>query len=175
MLFWHAGATVAFVRYAFRDPMMDLRFLLLGALLPDLIDLPVGIVAWDRFESVRLFAHSVLFFAAVLVVVLVFTSRGPRRKQWILLSVGSIAHLALDAMWAEPSTLWWPFLGWEPATTGFDTYGAYLGELLANPVMWVGEAVGLVYLGTLLARARLSDREARTRFLRTGVIDLRID
>jgi len=27
MLFWHVGATIAFVRYAFRDQNMDLRFL----------------------------------------------------------------------------------------------------------------------------------------------------
>jgi len=41
MLFWHVGATIAFVRYTFRDKAMDLRFLALGAILPDLIDTPI--------------------------------------------------------------------------------------------------------------------------------------
>ena len=43
MLFWHLGATVALVRYSFRDDRMDLRFLMLGAVLPDrLADLRPG-------------------------------------------------------------------------------------------------------------------------------------
>jgi hypothetical protein len=42
MLFWHLGASIAVARYTFRDERMDLRFLALGALLPDIIDTPVG-------------------------------------------------------------------------------------------------------------------------------------
>jgi hypothetical protein len=47
VLLWHVGATIAFVRYAFRDPNMDLRYLALGAVLPDLIDTPLGIGFWS--------------------------------------------------------------------------------------------------------------------------------
>src|SRR5690606_23935305 len=42
MLFWHLGAILWLVRWLFRDPKVDVRFLFLGALLPDLIDIPVG-------------------------------------------------------------------------------------------------------------------------------------
>ena len=54
MLFWHIGASVAFIRYAFRDPMMDLRFLAAGAVLSDVADLPIGIFLWPTFETARL-------------------------------------------------------------------------------------------------------------------------
>ena len=40
MIFWHLGPTTLIVRYVFRDPAMDLRWVLAGSLLPDLIDKP---------------------------------------------------------------------------------------------------------------------------------------
>ncbi len=68
MLFWHVGATIALIRYAFRDEAMDLRFLALGAVLPDLLDTPIGFVFWSTFGSVRLAAHSLLFATLTLGV-----------------------------------------------------------------------------------------------------------
>ena len=175
MLFWHVGATTAFIRYAFRDPAMDLRFLALGAIAPDLIDLPIGIAMWDTFASVRLTAHTLAFGALVMVAVLTFTRRGARRKRWMLFAVGILMHLALDAMWRSPETLWWPFLGTDFASTGFETYGAYLGDLLTSPVMWAGEVAGLAYVGWLARRARAEDPNVRRAFLRTGVVSVGLD
>lgn len=175
MIFWHVGATVAFIRYAFRDDAMDLRFLALGAVLPDLIDTPIGIVGWSSLGAVRLASHGILFGALVMVAVLIFTRRGPVRKRWMLLSTGVLLHLLLDAMWNLPDTLWWPFLGSEFSATGFSTYGSYVQDLLTNPVMWAGEALGLIYLIALATRARLVDPAARLTLWRTGVVSARID
>ena len=170
MLFWHVGATTAFIRYAFRDPAMDLRFLALGAIAPDLIDLPVGIVLWGSVENVRLAAHSFVFGGAVMVAVLLATRRGPVRKRWMLFAVGVLLHLALDAMWQLPETLWWPFFGWEFASSGFATYGAYVRDLLSNPIMWLGELAGLAYLVFLWRASGLADAGARSRLVRSGVV-----
>jgi len=175
MLFWHVGASTAFIRYAFRDPAMDLRFLALGAILPDVIDLPLGVALWDRFESVRLGAHTMLFAAGALMVVLIVTRRGARRKRWILIAVGALAHLALDAMWTSPATLWWPFLGTEFTASGFATYGEYLRDLLTNPIIWLGEVAGAGYLAYLWIRSGLGDASERTDFLRTGRISAPIE
>ena len=175
MIFWHVGATLAFIRYAFRDDAMDLRYLALGAILPDLIDTPVGIVGWSSYEAVRLVSHGILFGSLVMVGVLIFTRRGPARKRWMLLAAGVLLHLLLDAMWNLPETLWWPFLGTEVSATGFPTYGAYLKDLLTNPIMWAGEALGLIYLVVLSRRSDLSDRAARRTLWRTGVVSARID
>lgn len=171
MLLWHLGATTGFVRYAFRDPAMDLRFLALGAILPDLIDLPLGIAFWSDVSAVRLAAHSLLFGAMVMVAVLILTRRGPRRRQWMMLAVGVLVHLALDAMWGNPETLWWPFLGRSFSSTGFGTYGSYVGNLLTNPVMWLGEVAGAIYLVVLWVRSNLSDAEVRARFLASGTVE----
>ena len=154
---------------------MDLRFLALGAVAPDLLDLPIGIVGWSTFQSVRLVAHSLTFGALVMVVVLVVTRRGPRRKQWMLFAVGILLHLALDAMWRAPETLWWPFLGTEFTPSGFATYGAYVRDLIASPVMWAGELVGLSYLVWMGRRIGIADPEVRRTLLRTGVVSVGLD
>lgn len=175
MFFWHIGASTAFIRYAFRDPNMDLRFLALGAIVSDLIDLPIGVLTWDAAESVRLAAHSLPFGALVMAIVLVVTRRGQRRKRWMLFAVGVLLHLLLDAMWREPETLWWPFLGWDFTPSGFASFSEYVADLVTNPIMWLGEVVGAAYLGWLGVRANLSDPEQRRTLLSTGSISVRID
>ena len=175
MLFWHVGATVAFVRYAFRDSTMDLRFLALGALLPDLIDTPIGIVGWSRFEAVRLTGHGIVFAISVMAIVLIATRRGPIRKRWILVATGVLLHLLLDSMWNNPGTLWWPLLGSTFTSTELATYGAYAADVLTNPVMWVGEVVGFAYLVVLWRRSGLGDSAARRVLLTTGVVSASVD
>ena len=154
---------------------MDLRFLALGAIASDVIDLPIGIAMWDAVGSVRLAAHSLPFGALVMASVLLLTRRGPRRKRWMLFAVGVLLHLLLDAMWRQPETLWWPLLGWDFTPSGFDTYAVYAADVVTNPIMWGGEVVGLAYLVWLAVRARLSDPEQRRIFRSTGVISVRID
>jgi len=154
---------------------MDLRFLALGAILSDLIDLPIGIVFWSDFQAVRLAGHSMLFGALLMVIVLLITRRGIWRKRLILLATGVLLHLALDSMWQSPETLWWPFLGDGFQASGFASYGAYVADLVANPLVWLGEAVGLAYVAVLWRKAGLSDRDARRSFTRTGIVSAPID
>jgi len=168
VLFWHAGATVAFTRYAFRDPNMDLRFLLLGAILPDLIDTPIGFFFWSSMENVRLAGHSLVFAAVVMAIVLLATRRGRPRKRWMPLAVGVLLHQVLDAMWRQPETLWWPFQGWAFSPTGYATVGEYLMWLLTDPTTWLLEAAGLAYLVYLGYRSKLTERSSLEAFLKTG-------
>ncbi|MFV1971040.1 MAG: metal-dependent hydrolase [Acidimicrobiia bacterium] len=175
MLFWHLGATIAFVRYAFRDQAMDLRFLALGALLPDLIDTPIGALMWTSWQAPRLWSHSLAFGSVLMVGVLVATRRGTRRKKWMLLAVGVVMHLALDAMWADPQTLWWPFLGWEFTRTGFSIFAEYASVVVRDPWMWAGELVGLVYLAFLWCASGLHRPDARRDLLSTGRVSAPID
>jgi membrane-bound metal-dependent hydrolase YbcI (DUF457 family) len=168
MFLWHIGATTAFIRYAFRDPAMDLRFLALGAIVPDLIDLPIGIAFWSSFQTPRLAGHSLAFGAVCMALVLILTRRGTRRKAWMLFAVGILLHLFLDAMWRGPETLWWPFLGTSFAATPFDTYGAYVRNLVSDPVMWAGELAGFVYLILLARKSTLGDKDLRRSLYRSG-------
>jgi membrane-bound metal-dependent hydrolase YbcI (DUF457 family) len=175
MLFWHTGGTIAITRYAFRDDRMDLRFLVLGALLPDLIDTPIGLAFYGSLGSVRLVAHSLLAAGSVMTIVVLRTRRGRPRKRWMPLAIGMLLHLFLDAMWSDPETLWWPFLGLELTSAGPATAGGYLTSILTDWRVWALEAAGLVYLAVLSRRAHLERPEARSRLLATGAVDVPIE
>ncbi|MEN8239412.1 MAG: metal-dependent hydrolase [Actinomycetota bacterium] len=175
MFFWHVGATIAFVRYAFRDEDMDLRFLALGAILPDLVDSPIAAAMWTDWQAPRLASHSLLFGSILMAIVLVGTRRGDRRKRWMLLATGVLMHLALDAMWSESETLWWPFLGWEFTNTPFGTFGGYATSVFTDPWMWAGEVVGLVYLTYLWMQSGLGRSENRRALLETGRVSAPIE
>lgn len=171
MIFWHLGATLAVVRYAFRDPAMDLRFLAVGAVLADVIDKPVGSVVWNGgFGTGRLWGHALLFPLTLLIVVMVITRRGAgSRKQWLGLPIGGLMHLVLDGVWTDPETFLWPVLGWRFPTRDPSGLGALISELVTDPWILAGEAVGLLYLGYLW-RKGLRDPGARRLFWKTGSV-----
>ncbi len=147
---------------------MDLRFLALGAILPDIIDTPIGAWMWNSWQAPRLWSHSLLFGSVLMVAVLVMTTRGQRRKAWMLLAIGVLMHLTLDAMWTDPETLWWPFLGLEFARTGYETFGSYAWSVLSDPLMWTGEAIGTVYLVVLARSSGLGSKHNRSALLSNG-------
>lgn len=145
---------------------MDLRLLMFGALLPDIVDKPLSF--WLLPEAVnhstRSVGHSLLFNAALLATALVVLWLAGRA--WpVALALGSIGHLLLDKMWEIPAILLWPFLGWSfpRGTTSLDEYFLfYLTGVLKSPVDLVGVLV-LVWFAI-----QLYHRRAFFRFLRTG-------
>lgn len=175
MLFWHLGGTVAFVRYAFRDERMDLRFLMLGAILPNLIDTPVGLLFWDQLRNVRLVSHALVFGSVLMISVLVSTRRGRPRKRWMPIAIGVLMHLFLDAMWQQSETLWWPFLGWSFTARPFATAAQYVESVVTDWRMWALEAVGLAYLAMLAWRSSITSLAGLRSFARTGVASAPID
>jgi hypothetical protein len=170
MILWHLGLTPAAVRYVYKDPAMDLRWVMLGALLPDLIDKPIGSVFFhDTFGTHRLAAHAVIFPVVLLFVVLAVTRRGPVRKALVGLVIGTLFHLVLDAAWTDPEAFWWPFFGWEFPEQADSAIGPLLARMLTDPLVWAGELVGgayLFYLWRRYLRGRMGE------FARTGTIPM---
>lgn len=169
MIFWDIGGAVFAARWVFRDPNMDLRMLIAGALLPNLLDKPIGLVLFQsHFESGRLYAHSLLFAATALFAVMLFTSRGSAaRKRLIALPIGVLLHLVLDLP-LENEVLWWPFLGFDLPTGDPATLGAIGDYLIDNPLVVAQEILGLVYLTVLARRVGWSERTIRSEFWRSG-------
>ena len=151
MILWHLGMTLLVVRYVFRDAGMDLRWVLAGSILPDVIDKPIGSILFhDTFRTHRLFSHSVLFPVLMLAIVLVATRRGTGlRKGLIALTIGVFVHLVLDAAWADPEAFWWPLFGFEFPHVADSAFWPLLESMVTNPWVWAGEAVGAAYLGYL--------------------------
>lgn len=147
MLFWHLGGSLWLFRWIFRDPKVDVRFLLVGALLPDLIDLPVGtLIAADRYSTGEMWFHSLALPTVYMIGVLLLTRRGRRRRAWMALGVGWLFHLLLDAMWVHQEVFLWPFFGLE-IPMGESPYWALAWErALSDPWRWAQEVAGLAYL-----------------------------
>ncbi len=170
MIFWHVGGTVAIFRYVFRDPKVDLRFLALGALLPDLIDKPIGTLLFPAVfnSSSQVIGHTLLFSMVLMAAVLLATRRGRVRRRWMALAVGSLIHLLLDAMWTVQETFFWPAFGWEFPPGIPEYWSGLLERLFSAPWRIIQEVAGLGYLVYLYRKARLSDPERRTELIRTG-------
>ena len=153
MILWPAGVALGLVWLVFRDPAFDYRMVVVGALLPDLLDAPFG--------GARL-AHTLLFAVAVLTVVMLAT-RGRRhaRRSLLAVPIGMFAHLVADGMWARTETFWWPFFGRSLA-----------GRLPAVDhgvaVLVLEELAGAAIVAWCWHRFRLTDPTVRSRFLRTG-------
>jgi inner membrane protein len=179
LLFAHAGLTLGAAALAARAvknkcpvaagvmswfdrvaEFIDIRVLLVGALLPDIIDKPVGEFFFrDTFGNGRIFFHTLVFLILVVSLGLYLFRRW--RQVWMLtLAGGALMHLVLDAMWTSPATLFWPFLGFifEKEPAGNWLSGIWYG-LLTQPGVYVPEIAGfliLLWLGlSLLARKKL--------------------
>lgn len=156
MLLWFLGGSVVIAWLVFHDPAIDYRVLMLGAVLPDVVD-PV-------FGGAR-FLHSVTVGVALLVVVMLATiGRRAARRRWIFLPIGVFLHLALDGAFALTAVFWWPFTGW-----GFDD--AALPSLERGWWNVPLELAGLAGLVWFYRRFQLGDPPRRGTFVRTGRLD----
>jgi inner membrane protein len=144
---------------------IDLRILLLGALLPDIIDKPVGTLIFrDTFDNGRIFSHTLLFLVVISLAGFYLWHR--YGKTWLLvLSFGIFLHLLLDQMYRDPRTFLWPVYGFTFRKTDVgDFTGRIMHQLHADVAIWVPEIVGaailvcfvllLVRRGRVLAFAR---------------------
>ncbi len=119
---------------SYRNPSaVDFRFVLVGAILPDLIDKPLG--ALLHLEA-RLWAHSLLFLGILAALGL---WPGLRKMRWM--AFGDAVHLLVDLIWEQPMVALWPVLGLAfPA--GEQSFESYFQILLTDPYVQFGEIVG---------------------------------
>jgi inner membrane protein len=147
MLFWHLGASLWLFRWIFRDPKVDVRFLLLGAILPDLIDLPIGtLFLADRYSTGELWFHSLVLPSIYMALVLVLTRRGQRRRAWMALGIGWLLHLVLDATWVNQEVFLWPLFGLEIPASAAPFWPLAWERALSDPWRWLQEVAGLAYM-----------------------------
>ena len=169
MLCWHLGATLWLFRWVFRDPKVDVRFLLVGAILPDLVDLPVGtLILADRYSTGELWLHSLLVPTIYMSIVLLATRRGRRRRAWMAVGIGWLLHLLLDGMWTSRDLFLWPFFGVEIPSGETPFWPMAWDRAMSDSWRWAKEAVGLGYLAWLWFAMGLPDRDRRRAVLQTG-------
>jgi inner membrane protein len=148
---------------------IDIRILIIGALLPDIIDKPVGVFLFrDTFSNGRIFCHTLLFL--ILITLGGLFLYWSRNKTWLLvLSFGTFIHLILDQMWLNPRTLLWPLYGFSFERLDLTHWIQHiLYTLSTNPMVWISELAGVVivacFVWLLVRRGKLYA------FLRNGQI-----
>lgn len=173
MLFWHLGITAAIIFATIGRRRVDYRVVLLGAILPDLIDKPLGRILFEEeFQSSRIFGHTLLFSFGMLLVVML-TMRGATARRWFILPIACLIHLGLDAMWNHPITLFWPVFGDFPPEPVEGYWWEVLLRPFRHPLEGLKELAGLVALIYLYLGTGLSDRAIRRTFFKTGEIPAR--
>lgn len=116
---------------------VDYRLVLLGAILPDLIDKPLGFVL--GLES-RLWGHTLLILFSLIVA-----SFAPPLRAVRLIGFGVATHLLLDEIWIMPTVALYPAYGWWFPSTPFAPEH-WIEALLHDPVVQAGEVLGFSIL-----------------------------
>jgi len=152
---------------------LDYRFLLIGSLLPDLIDKPIGdVFFYQTFQNGVIFAHT-LCFTIFLALLGAYVYRRWKKSWCLILSFGCAIHLILDGMWLQPHTLFWPIYGWSfPKLDPVNFFGwlpVMLRELVTMPIVYISELIGFAILAW--ATVRLIQMRKVHAFITNGLVE----
>ncbi|MHB8104861.1 MAG: metal-dependent hydrolase [Dehalococcoidales bacterium] len=124
---------------------LDYRFLLLGSILPDIIDKIFGVIYLGNGRS---FCHTLLFTALILAGGICLYRL---RKSPVLLCIalGCVTHVLLDTMWLDQRTFFWPLFGWNLQTSNV-SFGLWVehtfNNVLAKPSEYIPEIISVISL-----------------------------
>jgi inner membrane protein len=167
----HADADEPVAGSSFRKIVdkMDLRILIVGSMLPDLIDKPLGQVIFrESIGNGRIYAHTLLFLIAISMIG--FYLYRSRQHIWlVVLAFGSLLHIIEDEMWLLPRTLFWPFMGFTFDKLDSDYWlGSLWNKFLHDSSVYIPEWIGIAIVAGF--GIWLVCRKEVRRFLRQGRI-----
>ena len=148
---------------------IDYRLILLGSMLPDIIDKPVGVYLFSgTFDNGRIFCHTLL---SLLILLSIGLYRFHRYAGTGMLgfSFGWGMHLILDEIWNTPRTMLWPVLGGSFPEKDLGDYAGLIWEnLTTKPSAYIPEIIGLLILIPIAVQLLRNGRLMS--FLKSGVI-----
>jgi membrane-bound metal-dependent hydrolase YbcI (DUF457 family) len=153
LLFAHTGITLGTAKVMARaagwrekglPALLDYRLVLIGSMLPDLIDKPLGGVILP-LRNGRIYSHTLVFLLLMLGIGLVVWF-WKRNSGGLVLAGGTALHHILDFMWQAPETYLWPLYGWVfPTGESGDWLSLWISKL-TDPQVLIPEIIGLLVL-----------------------------
>lgn len=179
LFFGHIGITVGivFLILLFFKVKADYRVVMIGSMLPDIIDKPLGIYVFTQaLDSGRVFCHTLLFVAVLALSSVILYRR--KKQTWLaFLAIGSGIHLILDQMWQWPGILFWPLYGFDFGHRVGT--GSYVVEIIKSNIdnlyTYETELVGIVILALFAAYYKLYEPARLKAFLLKGELGMPID
>lgn len=131
------GTVLGLLLYQWTGRRWMVPVIALGAILPDIIDKPLGhLFLQSTLDSGRIFGHSLLFIGLVVIAaVVLWKARSSLLLAAVAMGVGT--HLLLDAMWDNPTTLFWPLLGPFQAGHYPDYFASSFVTEITSPLEWM--------------------------------------
>lgn len=162
-IFGHIGITLGIFYFLSRLSSKNnfsayVPWIAVGALLPDLIDKPLGrIILADTIGSGRIFAHTLLFGILLVLVGYYLYSKG--KPEFLIIAGASFFHLLEDQMLSNPGVFFWPLFGWEfPKDTISGSFIDYLMIIFSRSYdpeyteVFISEIVGLLTIVLLTGK-----------------------
>jgi membrane-bound metal-dependent hydrolase YbcI (DUF457 family) len=146
---------------------IDIRLLLLGSILPDIIDKPLGYLIFrNTINNGRIYCHTLLF--TIILSIAAFYLWKYKHKIWLIpVAFGVFMHLVLDEMWFKPHTLLWPLYGASFQPGDWDFYwGEIVHRFSLNPSIYIPEIIGGLVL--ILFAIVIIRRKHVCTFIRSG-------
>ena len=127
--------------------LIDYRVVLVGAILPDIIDKPIGAYLFrSTFHNSRIFAHT-LIFSAILIFIGLFRLYKYRKNNILVLGLCTSIHLILDSMWLYPGILFWPYYGLKfPQRAEGNWLNSDIIRLITDPSYYLPELIGFAVI-----------------------------
>jgi membrane-bound metal-dependent hydrolase YbcI (DUF457 family) len=164
-IFGHLGITLGIFHLARKIPgttiPIDMKMVALGAMLPDLIDKPLGeIILAGSVANGRIIGHTLLLFF-VIAIAGAYIWRKRQNLSLIIVSAAAFLHLLEDRMWETPQTFFWPLLGWEfpDRYSGTGGIGYFMEMFLrsytpSSGSVFIAEVAGMAILAVMIYRSR---------------------
>lgn len=163
IFFGHLGVTTGVIKtyekIAYKnkelnnETSLDYRAVLIGSILPDIIDKPIGAFLFrSTFHNSRIFGHTLLFSVIVILIGLYIMCKY-KKNSILLLGICTSIHLILDSMWLYLDILFWPYFGWKfPARTEGNWVQSDIIRLVTDPSYYLPELIGFMIIAYYFIR-----------------------
>ena len=134
---------------------VDFRLVVVFAMLPDIIDKPLGhLILGEDLNNGRIFGQSLVFLIVFTILCgIIF------KKMFWAYALPVLGHQVLDLMWEVPNTWYWPLWGWSFESSDVDVWEHWIDALFTNPYVSIGELAGLGILATVFVFFRLYQKD----------------